>query len=59
MHKKFEIVQPIIFMKNNFNSTCYNMLKYVENSIFHKNLTISEEFTIIGRESIVSMKGNL
>ena len=35
------------------------MLKHTEFTIFHENLTFLEEITIIGRESIVSMKENL
>ena len=35
------------------------MLKHVKNTDFYENLSFSEEFTIIGRESIVSMKDNL
>ena len=52
------IVQPTVFMKNNFNLTCYNTLKNVKYTIFHENLTVLEEFSIIGRESIISIKGN-
>ena len=32
-------------MKNNFDLTCYNMLKHVKYTIFHDNLAILEEFT--------------
>ena len=45
-------------MKNNFNLTFYDMLKDVKYTIFHENLTFLDEFTIIGRESIISLEGN-
>ena len=35
------------------------MLKHVKYTNFNENLTFLEEFTIIGKESILSMKGNL
>ena len=37
--KIFVIVQPTIFLKNNFKVTCYNMLKHLKNSIFLENFT--------------------
>ena len=43
--KFFLIIQPTIFVKNNFNLTCYNMLKHVKYTIFHENLTFLEGFT--------------
>ena len=34
--KKFVIIQPTIFMQNDFNITCYYMLKYVKYTFFMK-----------------------
>ena len=35
------------------------MLEHIEYTILHENFKFLENFTIIGRESIKSMKGNL
>ena len=35
------------------------MLKNVKHTNFHDKFDLLEEFTIIGRDSIISLKGNL